>query len=87
MLTLDRERLLNVLKDYEKLKVEMIIVSMIKRKQLKKTSIMSQTETPSEDVNISLEEHSFPIDQNSLGGNASFIEDCSSTLEPKVAWD
>lgn len=87
MLTLDRERLLNVLKDYEKLKVEMIIVSMIKRKQLKKTSIMSQSETPSEDVNISLEEHSFPDDQNSLGGSANFIMDCSSTLEPRVAWD
>jgi CRP-like cAMP-binding protein len=89
MLTLDRELLLSILKDYEKLKVDMIIMSMIKRKQLKKTSIMSNSSDSSEDVHISPLQLSFPDKPDSSSENVSvkFIEDCSSSLEPRVAWE
>ena len=88
MLSLDREILFNILKDYEKLKVDMIIMSMIKRKQLKKTSIMSGSYDGSHENNISPLEFSIP---SSVGSSeeisAKFIEDCSSNLEPKTAWE
>ena len=89
MLTLDREILLRILKDYEKLKVDMIIMSMVKRKQLKKTSVNSSCVESSEDVHISPVQLSYTenVKTSSEEGSAKFIEDCSSSLEPKRAWD
>ena len=83
MLALDREILLSILKDYEKLKVDMIIMSMIKRKQLKKTSIMSNSYGSSQDIHISPH---FLFQENQMSSeeiSVKFIEDCSSSLEPK----
>ena len=88
MLTLDRENLLNILKDYEKLKVDMIIMSMIKRKQLKKTSIMSGSLESSQDIHISPLQFSFPENGTpSEDISVKFIIDCSSSLEPKNEWE
>lgn len=88
MLTLDRENLLNVLKDYEKLKVDMIIISMIKRKQLKKTSIMSGSLESSQDVHISPLQFSSPENGTpSEDVSVKFIIDCSSSLEAKNEWE
>ena len=85
MLTLDREILLSILKDYEKLKVDMIIMSMIKRKQLKKTSIMSNSYGSSQDIHISPIQFGSPEnDISSQELSVNFIEDCSSSLEPKA---
>jgi CRP-like cAMP-binding protein len=88
MLTLDRDILMSTLKDYEKLKVDMIIMSMIKRKQLKKTSIMTDSYETSQDIQISPLQLSFPdnIPTSSEQISVNFIEDCSSSLEPKIAW-
>lgn len=85
MLTIDREILLSILKDYEKVKVDMIIMSMIKRKQLKKTSIMSNTYDSSQDIHISPLHFSYHDNANSEEFSVKFIEDCSSSLEPKLS--
>jgi signal-transduction protein with cAMP-binding, CBS, and nucleotidyltransferase domain len=86
MLTLDRDCLLGVLKEYEKVKVDMIFTSMIKRKQLKKTSIASRSETESKDIYITPEQNSAK-ESKFVDVSANFILDCSSSLEPKLAWD
>ena len=88
MLTLDREILFSILKDYEKLKVDMIIMSMIKRKQLRKTSVISGSCDTSQDIHLSPLQFSIPDNVNSSEEvSVNFIEDCSSSLEPKMVWD
>ncbi|OMJ88578.1 hypothetical protein SteCoe_9440 [Stentor coeruleus] len=86
MLTLERDSLLGVLKEYEKVKVDMIFASMIKRKQLKNTSIASRSETESQDIYITPEQNTAK-ESKSVDVSANFILDCSSSLEPKLAWD
>ena len=84
MLTLDRDILVSILKDYEKLKVEMIILSMIKRKQLKKFTVVTNSSDCSHEIQVSPVQLSFDENaQSSEDFTAKFIEDYSSSFDLK----
>lgn len=87
MLTLDRETLLNILKDYEELKVDMIIKSMIKRKQLRKSFSLNGSHDSDPDGHISAQQLTPDNLKSDEDCSADFIKDCSSSLDPQSGWD